>query len=127
MNFPAHGGSQGGATQVGVQLGECDREDAQRVLRVLCEAYGSDRASPELRRSTSGRPTTVWSTFFDVAEVRQEPEPASLDGVVSADLQGATQAVNELEDALRRAFTVHEDDLVSGDQETELRVRLEGR
>jgi len=120
--------SMGGATEVSVQLSECRRGDAQRVLTVLCDAYDPGGETPRLRKATAGvRNPTVWSWFVDVARTPREPEPADLEGVVAAEIQGATQAVNKVERSLRRAFTVRDEHLVSGDQETDLRVRLESR
>lgn len=120
--------SEGGANEVSVQLSECRRGDAQRVLTALCDAYDPEGETPELRRDTAGvRNPTVWSWFVDVARAPRDPEPASLEGAVAAELQGATPAVNTVERSLRHAFTVRQEHLVCGDQETDLRVRLESR
>jgi hypothetical protein len=106
-----------------VQLSECGGADAEAVFEVLDALFPSDW-EPGAERLKAD----VWMAQFDIAQgSEQRPEPTVLATPVAAELQGPPGAVDKLHRVLDDAFTVREELHVAGDQETQLRLRLESR
>ncbi|WP_326689911.1 MULTISPECIES: hypothetical protein [unclassified Streptomyces] len=113
----------GGDREVSVQLSECGGADAEVVFEVLDALFPSDWKSGAERRKAD-----VWMAQFDIAQgTGRRPEPVALATPVAAELQGPPTAVDKLLRVLDDAFTVREELHVAGDQETQLRLRLESR
>jgi len=112
-----------GEMEVSVELSECACEDAEAVFGVLGGLFPSDWA--ELR--PEGRKANVWLSRFDVARDSGRPEAVALGSPVTAELQGSPYAVERLHRVLLEAFGVVEVLEVAGDQEKQLRLRLETR
>ncbi|MFI0816540.1 hypothetical protein ACH4TX_36470 [Streptomyces sp. NPDC021098] len=115
------------AAQVVVALSGHSKEDADAVFGVLhaCFPSGPHSDAPP-REEAEGHPT-VWSETFEVAGVRREPAPTPLGAPLTADLQGGPRQVEQLRDALATTFAVRDEGRMAGDQERELRLRLESR
>ncbi|MEU1201793.1 hypothetical protein ABZ446_37040 [Streptomyces sp. NPDC005813] len=115
------------ASMVHVMLGDCSAADARSVLAVLSDAFEADReAGDEPRESGAGRPT-VWTADFDASGVpsgRGMPD-AELSGQPTVEAQGGPCEVRHLREALGDAFTVHELGVEAGDQEVQMKLRLE--
>ncbi|MEU4083450.1 hypothetical protein [Streptomyces aureus] len=117
------------ASTVHVMLGDCSAADAKTVLGVLCGRFTADReGADEPHESGSGRPT-VWTVLFDTAA-----EPGSgagpvpqLSGQPTVEAQGGPQATQRLREALDAAFTVHELGTEAGDQEVQMKLRLDAK
>ena len=113
----------GGDREVSMQLSECGGTDAEAVFEALGALFPSDW-------EPDGAPARadVWMAQFDIAQGGgRRPAPVALDAPVAAELQGPPTAVDTLHRVLADAFTVHEELRVAGDQETQLRLRLESR
>ncbi|WP_030406410.1 hypothetical protein [Streptomyces albus] len=110
-----------GEMEVSVELSDCACEDAEAVFGVLSGMYPSDWG--ELR--PEGRKANVWMSRFDVSGDGGRPQPVPLGSRVTAELQGSPYAVERLHRALLDAFGVVEVLEVAGDQEKQLRLRLE--
>ncbi|MGW8376724.1 hypothetical protein [Streptomyces sp. ODS28] len=111
--------------EVSVQVSGCHKEDAQTLFAVLGGAYACDREQGREPEETPGPHHTVWSSAYEVGEPKRHPEPTVLQGTVTADVQGAPRAVSRVKDTLGEAFAVRVEGLTAGDQEQELRLRLE--
>lgn len=68
-----------------------------------------------------------WRSSTSRRAPAERPEPVALATPVAAELQGPPTAVDKLLRVLDDAFTVREELHVAGDQETQLRLRLESR
>ncbi|MBO8188523.1 hypothetical protein [Streptomyces spirodelae] len=112
-----------GEMEVSVQLSDCACEGAEVVFRLLGGLFPSDWA--ELQ--PEGRKANVWLSRFDVSRDVGQPDTPALGTPVTAELQGSPQAVERLHRVLLAAFGVVEVLEVAGDQEKELRLRLETR
>ncbi|MGP3976616.1 hypothetical protein ACTWQF_21915 [Streptomyces sp. 8N114] len=112
-----------GEMEVSVELSGCACEDAEAVFGVLSGLFPSDwtELQPE------GRKANVWLSRFDVSGDSGRPEAVTLGAQVTAELQGSPQAVERLHRVLLEAFGVVEVLEVAGDQEKQLRLRLETR
>lgn len=117
----------GPATQVVVALSGHSKEDADAVFGVLHACYPSAPASDTPPREEAEGHPTVWSVTFEVSGTRQEPAPTSLGAPLTADLQGGPRQVEQLREVLATAFVVRDEGRAAGDQERELRLRLESR
>lgn len=115
------------AAEVSVTLSKCRKEDARALFRALGGAFECDRGSAGPADNAPGGHPTVWSTMVDVTDVHGHAEPARLSGPVTADIQGAPHAVAVLKETLAEVFSVRLESLTAGDQEQEVRLRLENR
>ncbi|MFF4350140.1 hypothetical protein [Streptomyces sp. NPDC001530] len=116
------------ASQVQVVLSDCSAADAGQLFAVLCGRFASDRCAEDEPREAKGHPT-VWTGTFDTAE---EPEgaavpPGRLSGPVTAEVQGTPFAVQRLRHTLDETFAVQELGKDAGDQEVQVKLRLEAR
>ncbi|MFD5636426.1 MULTISPECIES: hypothetical protein [unclassified Streptomyces] len=115
------------ASTVHVMLGDCSAADASSVLAVLCGRFAADRErADEPHESGSGRPT-VWTVLFDTAgDPSGTAGPAGeLSGQPVVEAQGGPRATQRLREVLGAAFTVHELGTEAGDQEVQMKLRLE--
>ncbi|MCG7524711.1 hypothetical protein MHW47_09710 [Streptomyces sp. OfavH-34-F] len=113
--------------EVTVVLGECPEEDARTVFDALRAAFTTDRSSADVpHEAGDGRPT-VWTATVDVSEARVISGAVRLGGPVTLDVQGGYAAVDRLRAGLADAFAVRVLGTVSGDQEEEVRLRLDNR
>lgn len=117
----------GTAAQVAITLDSCCKEDAQAVLAALHASFASDRSPQDMPGDApNGRPM-VWVATFDVSRSLGQPEPARLTEPVVITAQGGYRAVDRLRESLADAFSVRVTGTASGDQEEEVRLRLESR
>ncbi|MFD5813254.1 hypothetical protein [Streptomyces sp. NPDC127038] len=115
------------ASTVHVMLGDCSADDAKKVLGVLCGRFTADREqADETHESASGRPT-VWTVLFDTSgDPGDTAGPvAELSGQPTVEAQGGPLATRRLREALGAAFTVHELGTEAGDQEVQMKLRLD--
>ncbi|MFJ6835941.1 hypothetical protein [Streptomyces sp. NPDC091209] len=115
------------ASTVHVMLGDCSAADAKSVLAVLSGRFTADReGADEPHESASGRPT-VWTALFDTAgHPRGGAGPVGeLSGQPTVEAQGGPRATQRLREALGAAFTVHELGTEAGDQEVQMKLRLD--
>ncbi|MET8131605.1 MULTISPECIES: hypothetical protein [unclassified Streptomyces] len=121
------------ASTVHVMLGDCSAVDAKSVLAVLSGRFTADRESAdEPHESASGRPT-VWTALFDTAGESGGAGGAGggagpvveLSGQPTVEAQGGPRATQRLREALGAAFTVHELGTEAGDQEVQMKLRLD--
>lgn len=125
---PERSGDDSTADQeVLVSLSRCDLADARSVFGVLGSAFDSDRDAGDEPEATSGPRPTVWVTTVDVSEPKAPAEPVTLSAPVTVDAQGGYWAVDRLRDHLTGAFAVRVVGTAAGDQEQEVRLRLENR
>ncbi|SEO53690.1 hypothetical protein [Actinacidiphila rubida] len=115
----------GTAAEVAVTLDSCCKEDAHAVLAALHASFPSDR-EPQDKPSDAenGRPI-VWSATFDVSRTLGLPGPSRLTEPVVVTAQGGYHAVDRLREGLAEAFSVRVIGTASGDQEEEVKLRLE--
>lgn len=113
--------------EVTVAISGCAKGDARMVFDVLRAAFTTDRASVDVPQDVEGKRPTVWTATVDVSEARVVSGPVTIDAPVTVDVQGGYWAVDELRKHLADAFTVRVVGTVSGDQEEEVRLRLESR
>jgi hypothetical protein len=117
--------SQDPAAQVAVTLDSCCKEDAHAVLTALHATFPSDRSPDDAPADApNGRPI-VWTATFDVARTLGVPGAARLTEPVDLTAQGGYRAVDRLREALGEAFAVRVVGTASGDQEEEVRFRLD--
>ncbi|MFF3883938.1 hypothetical protein [Streptomyces sp. NPDC001914] len=115
------------ASTVHVMLGDCSAADAKSVLSVLCGRFTADRErADEPHESGSGRPT-VWTVLFDTAgDPSGTAGPVGeLSGQPVVEAQGGPLATQRLREVLAAAFTVHELGTEAGDQEVQMKLRLD--
>ncbi|PZT73494.1 MULTISPECIES: hypothetical protein [unclassified Streptomyces] len=113
--------------EVSVVLGECPEDDARTVFDALRAAFTTDRSSADVPHETAGRRPTVWTATVDVSEARVISGSVRLGGPVTLDVQGGYGAVDRLRAGLADAFAVRVVGTVSGDQEEEVRLRLDNK
>ncbi|MFJ9248610.1 hypothetical protein [Streptomyces sp. NPDC101776] len=107
-----------------VSLTGASKEDAATVFDVLRTAFPTGRSSADVPEEQPGDHSAVWTAEFEPAQERVPIDPLPLDGSVSATLQGAYVAVDQLFEALSTAFAVDHWGVASGDQEKEVDLRL---
>ncbi|WP_406500286.1 hypothetical protein [Streptomyces sp. NBC_00846] len=112
--------------EVTVVISGCDTGDARMVFDALRAAFTTDRASVDVPRKLAERRPTAWVATVDVTEERVISGPLALGAPVKIDVQGGYWAVERLRRSLAHAFDVRVVGTVSGDQEEEVRLRLEG-
>lgn len=113
--------------EVSVVLGGCGKDDARTVFDVLRAAFATDRSSADVPQDVTGKRPTAWVVTVDVSEARVVSGPVRLGEPVTADVQGGYWAVDRLRQSLADAFAVRVVGTVSGDQEEEVRLRLENK
>jgi hypothetical protein len=113
------------SAEVAVILDSCCKEDARAVFAALHAAFASDR-SPDDRPgdAPNGRPI-VWAATFDVSRILGRPAPARLTEAVTVTAEGGYHAVDRLREGLAQVFAVRVVGTASGDQEEEVRLRLD--
>ncbi|MFD9006675.1 hypothetical protein ACFV0T_38010 [Streptomyces sp. NPDC059582] len=109
---------------VTVSLTGASRADATTVFDVLRTAFPTDRPADAAPQEQQGNHPVVWTAQFEPTPERIPTGPISLEGSLTATLQGGYAAVDRLCEALEAAFTVHEQGTVSGDQEKEVDLRI---
>jgi hypothetical protein len=115
------------ASTVHVMLGDCSAADARSVFAVLSGRFTADpEGAAEPHESASGRPT-VWTALFDTAGDPRGPggPVVELSGQPTVEAQGGPLATRHLREALGAAFTVHELGTEAGDQEVQMKLRLD--
>lgn len=122
-----HGEDHPAGREVTVSLSRCGTQDARTVFDVLADAFDSDRPAGDTPEQTEGPRPTVWVTTVDVCEPRAAAAPAHLSAPVTVDAQGGYWAVDRLRTHLTGAFAVSVVGTAAGDQEQEVRLRLESR
>ncbi|MFI6622652.1 hypothetical protein [Streptomyces sp. NPDC050528] len=110
-----------------VNLTAASREDVATVFGVLRTAFPTDRPSDDLPREQPGAQFAVWTAEFEPTRERIPTDPITLEGSVSATLQGGYVAVDQLFEALSTAFAVDHWGAASGDQEKEVDLRLSSK
>ncbi len=113
--------------EVSVVVSGCEKDDARTVFDVLRAAFVTDRASVDVPQDVTGKRPTAWVVTVDVTEARVVSGPVRLGAPVTADVQGGYWAVDRLRQSLAGAFAVRVVGTVSGDQEEEVRLRLENK
>ncbi|MFG2626700.1 hypothetical protein [Streptomyces sp. NPDC048473] len=113
--------------EVSVVISGCEKGDARMVFDALRAAFTTDRASVDVPKKLAERRPTAWVATVDVTEERVVSGPVPLGAPVSVDVQGGYWAVERLRRSLAHAFDVRVVGTVSGDQEEEVRLRLESR
>ncbi|MFI0218312.1 hypothetical protein [Streptomyces lydicus] len=115
------------SAEVVVELESCAAQDAHAVFSALRTSFSSDRSADDVPEEMSGPGATVWTSTFDVSEIKEPAEPRRLSAPVLVSLQGGYWAVDQLIKALGSAFAVHLLGMAAGDQEKEVELRLESR
>ncbi|WOX07380.1 hypothetical protein [Streptomyces sp. N50] len=110
-----------------VSLTAASKEDAATVFGVLRMAFPTDRSLDDMAQEQPGDHSVVWTAEFEPARERIPTDPVPLDSSVSATLQGAYAAVDQLFEALSTAFAVDHWGAASGDQGKEVDVRLSSK
>ncbi|WP_031087184.1 hypothetical protein [Streptomyces sp. NRRL WC-3549] len=126
-NSDAHAQEHQESGDVMVEVTGCPKEDARAVFDVLRHSFVSDRPAADAPEEESEVRPTVWSATVDVTETREGASPTRLSGPVTVEAQGGYWAVDRLRRSLADAFTVKVVGTASGDQEQEVRLRLESR
>ncbi|WP_079159801.1 hypothetical protein [Streptomyces griseus] len=103
----------------------CPKEDARTVFDVLSRSFASDRPEGDAPEDASPERPTVWTATVDVTEPGTGAEPARLSTPVTVEAQGGYWAVGRLREHLADAFAVRVVGTAAGDQEQEVRLRLE--
>ncbi|MFI1167473.1 hypothetical protein ACH4UM_28685 [Streptomyces sp. NPDC020801] len=110
-------------TQLTVTLDGGAVADAQAVVRVLEEVFGSPDGFPGDERAT------VRTATFSGERTEGAPGGAGDGGRLSAPVnvtvQGTPEAVRRASDTLTHAFTAQDEGAAAGDQEQERQLRLE--
>ncbi|MGQ4437518.1 MULTISPECIES: hypothetical protein [unclassified Streptomyces] len=107
-----------------VSLTGASKEDAATVFGVLRTAFPTDRPFDDVPQEQPGDRTAVWTAEFEPTQEWIPTDPLSLEGSVSATIQGGYVAVDQLREALNVTFAVDERGTASGDQEQEVDLRL---
>ncbi|MEV0991195.1 hypothetical protein [Streptomyces sp. NPDC049949] len=115
--------------EVLVAAGDCSEEDARAVLDLLERSFPADAGAGGAVQG--GQAATVWSATIDAAKPTEPAEgraaPVRLKDAVKVTLQGSPRAVERVQAALAALFTVEDMGAVSGDQETEIELRVRSR
>ena len=131
-----------------VTMSGCATEDAATVFDVLRRAFDSDRPAGDVPEEVSPTRPTVWVATVDVSEAKAAgaaarpacSRPATsvarasavgsaarLSLPVTIDAQGSYWAVDRLRRHLKDTFAVRIVGTAAGDQEEEIRLRLDNR
>ncbi|MEU9181671.1 hypothetical protein AB0C90_33415 [Streptomyces sp. NPDC048550] len=114
------------AAEVVVAVGDCSPEDARVLLDLLERSFPVDVGAGSATQG--GQAATVWSATLDAAKPAEPAEgraaPVRLKDAVNVTLQGGPRAVQRVQDALAGHFSVEDMGAVSGDQETEIGLRI---
>lgn len=113
--------------EVSVVVSGCPQDDARTVFDVLRAAFTTDRSSTDIPHEIADKRPTAWTATVDVSEARTVSGPVALSAPVTAEVQGGYQAVDRLRQGLADAFAVRVVGAVSGDQEEEVRLRLDNK
>lgn len=113
--------------QVSIVISDSATDDVRTVFDVLRAAFTTDRGSADVPEEMAGKHPTAWTVTVDVSETRVVSGPVTLSAPVQADVQGGYWAVDRLKRGLDDAFSVRILGTVSGDQEEEVRLRLDNR
>ncbi|MBY8879429.1 hypothetical protein [Actinacidiphila acidipaludis] len=111
--------------QVAITLDSCCKEDAHAVLAALHASFPSDRSPEDVPAEPQGGPPIIWTATFDVSRTLGLARPGRLTEPVVITAQGGYHAVDRLREALTEAFSVRVVGTSAGDQEEEVRLRLE--
>ncbi|GGZ07623.1 hypothetical protein CP967_32525 [Streptomyces nitrosporeus] len=126
MNNPdTHAQEHQESNEVVVEVTGCPKEDARTVFDALCRSFASDRPADDVPEDASTTRPTVWTVTVDVSRTGPGGEPGRLSGPVTAEVQGGYRAVDRLRLGLAESFAVKVVGTASGDQEQEVRLRLE--
>ncbi|WP_411143908.1 hypothetical protein [Streptomyces sp. x-80] len=115
------------SAEVVVEVSGCATADAHAVFSALRTSFVSDRAADDVPEEMVGPRATVWTSTFDVTDVRAAAEPRPLTAPLTVNLQGGYWAVDRLCESLRTAFAVRVLGTAAGDQEEEVQLLLETR
>ncbi|MFE5736177.1 hypothetical protein [Streptomyces celluloflavus] len=115
------------SAEVVVEVSGCATADAHAVFSALRTSFVSDRAADDVPEEMAGPRATVWTSTFDVTDVRAAAEPRPLTAPLTVNLQGGYWAVARLCESLRTAFAVRVLGTAAGDQEEEVQLLLETR
>ncbi|WP_326696069.1 hypothetical protein OG909_01265 [Streptomyces sp. NBC_01754] len=126
-NSDAHAQEHRESGDVVVEVTGCPKEDARTVFDVLRRSFVSDRPADDPPEDASAVRPTVWTATVDVTEAEESAAPPRLSGPVTVEAQGGYWAVDRLRRHLADTFTVRVVGTASGDQEQEVRLRLESR
>ena len=74
--------------------------DAHAVFSALRTSFVSDRAADDVPEEMAGPGSTVWTSTFDVTDLRAAAEPRPLTAPVTVTLQGGYWAVARLREGL---------------------------
>ncbi|MGW2684938.1 hypothetical protein ACWC6I_17490 [Streptomyces sp. NPDC001414] len=107
-----------------VSLTGASAEDAATVFALLRSVFPTDRPADDRPEQQPGGRAAVWSAEFEPTQEWARPGPRSLEGPVSATLQGDYVSVGRLVEALSAAFAVDRQGGASGDQEKEVDLTL---
>ena len=121
----AAAGAADPAAEVAVTLDRCGKEDARAVLAALHASFPSDRSPADAPADAPDGGPIVWSATFDVSRTVGLAPPGRLSEPVTLTAQGGYHAVDRLREGLAEAFAVRVVGTASGDQEEEVRLRLE--
>nr|WSW57359.1 hypothetical protein OG513_01555 [Streptomyces sp. NBC_00998] len=111
------------AAEVVVAVGDCSAEDARVLLDLLERSFPVDVGAGSATQG--GQAATVWSATLDAAKPAEgQAAPVRLKDAVNVTLQGGPRAVQRVQDALAGHFSVEDMGAVSGDQETEIGLRI---
>ena len=110
-----------------VTMSGCATEDAATVFDVLRRAFDSDRPAGDVPEEASPTRPTVWVATVDVSEAKAAGAAARLSLPVTIDAQGSYWAVDRLRTHLKDTFAVRIVGTAAGDQEEEIRLRLDNR
>ncbi|MFI2780985.1 hypothetical protein [Streptomyces sp. ALB3] len=110
-----------------VEMTGCPAQDARTVFDVLGRSFASDRTADDTPEDASSTRPTVWTATVDVTDMRGGAHTAQLSGPVTVEAQGGYWAVDRLRRCLADTFAVKVVGTASGDQEQEVRLRLESR
>ncbi|MEU0128044.1 MULTISPECIES: hypothetical protein [unclassified Streptomyces] len=114
-----------GSGDVVVAVTGCPKEDARTVFEVLRRSFASDRPAGDAPEDASDTRPTVWTATVDVSETKEGAGPARLSAPVTVEAQGGYWAVDRLREHLAHAFAVRVVGTAAGDQEQEIRLRLD--
>jgi hypothetical protein len=117
-------------THVDVFLTAPAQQDVDAVYDVLATAFPATAGRPPEQQpsapagSAPGHPTVCAIDVDALTRAAAELRPAPLTDAVTVGISGGPVFVHEVKDVLEEVFDAEELGSVSGDQETEVRLRL---